>query len=80
MGICGDYIMEKVRFKDIPVGTYFTRVTDRGTHNYYFKTEEVATQDSKGIHGINAVRVQGQRTGELDGFDEDIYVYVGIIQ
>ena len=71
--------MEKVSFKDIPIGTYFTYITDRGTHNYYFKTEEVETQDSKGVYGINAVHIQGQRAGELGGFDDDTQVYVGIV-
>lgn len=72
--------MEKIRFKELPVGTYFTRVTDRGTHNYYFKTEEVVTYSNGNDEvWVNAVMIQGSRTGSLEGFPDDTQVYAGII-
>ena len=69
---------EKIRFADIPVGTYFTCVgITKNAH--YFKIEEVELWESGYVDNANAVIIKGLMPGTLTTFDDDDEVYAGII-
>ena len=74
-----NYNCLKQKFREIPVGTYFTYIGDNGEHHYYFKTIAVEASYDSDTAIVNSVVIQGLRAGQLEGFDDDIRVYAGII-
>ena len=69
---------EKIKFADIPVGTYFTYVgTSKKFH--YFKIEEIEVWEGGYVDTANAVIIKGLMPGTLTTFDDDEEVYAGII-
>ena len=74
-----NYRCLKTKFKDIPIGTWFTYVNDK-CKSYYFKIEGVITYHighSKNF--TNAVIMEGPKAGILAVFDDDDEVYWGKI-
>lgn len=69
---------EKIKFADIPVGTYFTYVgTSKKVH--YFKIEEIEIWEDGYVDNANAVIIKGLMPGTLTTFDDNDEVYAGII-
>jgi hypothetical protein len=69
---------EKIKFADIPVGTYFTYVgTTKKVH--CFKIEEIEVWEDGYVDTANAVIIKGLRPGTLTAFGDDEEVYAGTI-
>ena len=69
---------EKIKFSDIPVGTYFTCV-GLAKNAHYFKIEETEIWEPKFMETANAVIIEGLMPGTLTTFDDNDEVYAGII-
>ena len=69
---------EKIKFADIPVGTYFTCV-GIAENAHYFKIVETRLWVDGYMDGVNAVVIKGLMPGTLITFDDDDEVYAGII-
>lgn len=73
-------MLMRVKFGEVPIGTFFVIKEGNGEHNYYFKTVEKEVHDDGDRYWVNAVRMRGSRMiGELEGFCNDHEVYVGMI-
>ena len=68
----------KMKFADVPIGTWFTYVDDKSKF-YYFKTEKVITYYMEYAEPANAVIMEGPSAGILTVFDDDDEVYWGKI-
>lgn len=69
---------EKIKFADIPVGTYFTCV-GLAENAHYFKIVETELWEGGYVDNANAVVIKGLMPGTLTTFDNDDEVYAGII-
>lgn len=80
-----NYNCLKVKFKDVPVGTWFTLIMKNGTHFHYLKTETAPLNYGENqIDKINAVIISGEdRYGSCAGiykfFNDNDQVYAGKI-
>lgn len=64
----------KMKFADVPIGTWFTYVDDK-SKTHYFKTEYYNGY----IYHVNAVVMEGLNAGILTAFDDNEEVYWGKI-
>lgn len=69
---------EKIKFADIPVGTYFTCV-GVAENAHYFKIVETELWEGGYVDTANAVIIKGRMPGTLITFDDNFEVYAGII-
>lgn len=76
-----NYNCLKAKFKDIPIGSWFTNIIKGSKyHHYYMKTDSgYKVYENGHTEPINCVVMEGPRTGDLEGFDDDCEVYVGKI-
>lgn len=68
---------EKIKFADIPIGTYFSVGAPKEV--LYFKIEETELWENGYVDTVNAVVIKGLMPGVLTTFPDDYEVYAEII-